>query len=357
MTETEWVNHMFQVTKPRILDVCNLVGLERHRERGGMLIYTIASFPEYLCRNGLRKTVNWVIDRHPREVALVILFMTVFQSLPDTLPDTSIWMYASLRELGSWLLGLFTHEKTSTPRRSLTIGVIPDGNRRWGKHEDIGPQNGHFYGSSRIIECIRSAVIDTRIGHLIIYVMSYDNIQKRSRYEQQCLLAILRGWVTELQWLNQCRLVRVRICGEPTGEVMACLEGLPINPEDNPDSPIGGGSRGNLGSPTEDNPDLPIGGGSRGNLGSPLVTLLVGYDGRREIQHAQGNPSRLWIQDDIDGVIRTGGTKRASGFCTYQTGYSEWIFTDEMWPEMTPTKFNEYVSKIEESVGLQNHGK
>jgi undecaprenyl pyrophosphate synthase len=164
-------------------------------------------------------------------------------------------------------------------------------------------------------------------------VLTYDNIQKRSPKEQRCLLAILRGWVKELLWLNQSGLVRVQVCGEPTDEVLSCLEGVPINPGvDNPDATAGS--------------EHPL-----------LVTLLIGYDGRREIQQAQGDPARLWVKGELDGVIRTGGTKRASGFCTYQTGYSEWFFTDIMWPDMTPALFYEYVTKIEESVGLQNHGK
>ena len=94
------------------------------------------------------------------------------------------------------------------------------------------------------------------------------------------------------------------------------------------------------------------------NLQDQAIRLSQSVEQRyQEIQQAQGDPARLWVKGELDGVIRTGGTKRASGFCTYQTGYSEWFFTDIMWPDMTPTLFYEYVTKIEESVGLQNHGK
>lgn len=331
--EDQWVDHMFQVTKPRIIDACNLAGFERHRERGGMVLSTIVSLPTYISAHGLDAAIRWVVDRHPREVAQLILFGTVWSAIPDDFPETSNWMYTTLFEMFRWLATFGVRQARIDGSKPLTVGIIPDGNRRWGRSRDIGPDNGHFFGSARVMECIRSAVADGRIGHLVVYVLTYDNIQKRSPKEQRCLMAILRGWVKELLWLNQSGLARVQVCGEPTGDVLRCLEGVPINPE--------------MADPaSEAGCDDPL-----------LVTLLVGYDGRREIQQAQGDPARLWVKDELDGVIRTGGTKRASGFCTYQTGYSEWFFTDIMWPDMTPTLFYEYVTKIEESVGLQNHGK
>jgi undecaprenyl diphosphate synthase len=329
--EEQWVEHMFQVTKPRIIDACNLVGLERHRERGGLLLLTITSLPTYITTNGLDAAIRWVIDRHPREVALFILFSIICNAIPHDFPETSNWMYTTIFEIFRWLTAFGI--QPSSISKSLTVGVIPDGNRRWGRSRGIGPDNGHFFGSARVMECIRSSVVDKRIGHLIVYVLTYDNIQKRSPKEQRCLMAILRGWVKELLWLSQSGLAHIQVCGEPTEGVLRCLEGIPINPE--------------IQHPVRET-------GSDGPL---LVTLLVGYDGRREIQHAKGEPDKLWVRDELDGVIRTGGTNRASGFCTYQTGYSEWVFTDIMWPDMTPSRFHEYVTKIEESVGLQNHGK
>ena len=332
--EEQWVNHMFQVTKPRILDACTLAGFERHTERGGMLLTTIASLPRYICEYGLDDAVRWVIDRHPYEVAIGILFAITWKAIPDDFPVTSNWMYTTIFEMFRWL-GTFgiRHNTHVSSDKSLTVGIIPDGNRRWGRMQGIGPDNGHFFGSARVMECIRSAVADTRIGHLVVYVLTYDNIQKRSKTEQRCLIAVLRGWIQELLWLDRLGLVRVRVCGEPTGEVLSCLKDVPINPElDDPVREVGS--------------NTPL-----------LVTLLVGYDGRREIRQARGDPAKLWVKGELDGVIRTGGTRRASGFCTFQTGYSEWFFTDMMWPDMTPTRFYEYITKIEESVGLQNHGK
>jgi undecaprenyl diphosphate synthase len=324
----EWVSHMFQITKPRLLDLFRLAGFDRHSGRLGMLLSTIIQLPQHISAYGISHATRWVIKRHPREVALCLFLLTIFQAIPNDIPDVSIWVFVSIYEM---FRGICTVSTIQYTNKQLTIGVIPDGNRRWGKTQHVGSCGGHFYGSARVMECIRTSIIDTRIGHLVMYVMSYDNIQKRSKQEQLSLLAILRGWVQELIWLRDAGLIDICVCGEPTDEVKDCLNTIPINPVNDPDA--GSGSR------------------------LLKVSLLIGYDGRREIQHAHGDPAKLWVTDTLDGVIRTGGTHRASGFCTYQTGYSEWVFTDIMWPEMTPQRFHTFISKIEESVESQNHGK
>lgn len=341
-----WADMYFKIARPRVIDTLDLAGFTRYQERAGSLLWSVVSLPRRIVEQGLDKTICWFIGRHPREVSLGIMILIVLISLPDDIPDVSVWFFRSLLEVGHWASRLvqywaqdefagLTVPQTVRDIRPLVVGIIPDGNRRWGKAKGVGANLGHFYGAARVMECVRAAAIDPRVGHLVIYVMSYDNLQKRSREEQDCLLSILKGWVTELHFLESLRLIRMRAIGEPSEEVMGCLDGVPLNPDE--------GDFYGTHSCTGEN--------------FLRITLLIGYDGRREIQMAKGEPSRLWLQDDLDGVIRTGGTRRASGFCTYQTGYSEWFFDDTMWPDMTPVRFCEYIDEIEASVGRQNHGK
>ena len=334
----DWVHTMFRITRPRILDACNLIGFDRYSERAGTFLVTFLRLPAYICENGIAKAVHWIVDRHPREIALILLMLLIAHSVPSDMPIHDLWTFNYARSLFASAKHMADNHtrplETSPMYRRLSVGVIPDGNRRWGRAKGIGSHGGHFYGSARVMECIRSCITDTRVGHLVVYVMSYDNLQKRSPSEQRCLLAILKGWMTELHWLRRARLIDVRVCGEPSGLVRACIGDIPINPA----------------SETTNESYVPT--------NRPLnVSLLLGYDGRREIQQAKGDPTKLWVRDDLDGVIRSGNTRRASGFCTYQTGYSEWHFIDEMWPDVDCARFTECVTMIEKSVGLQNHGK
>ena len=41
----------------------------------------------------------------------------------------------------------------------------------------------------------------------------------------------------------------------------------------------------------------------------------------------------LYMSDEPDLIIRTGGEKRVSNFLIWQGVYSEYFFTDKLWPE------------------------
>ena len=41
----------------------------------------------------------------------------------------------------------------------------------------------------------------------------------------------------------------------------------------------------------------------------------------------------LYMADEPDLIIRTGGERRTSNFLNYQSAYSEWVFLEKTWPE------------------------
>lgn len=47
----------------------------------------------------------------------------------------------------------------------------------------------------------------------------------------------------------------------------------------------------------------------------------------------------LHEQDSVDLVIRTGGEHRVSNFLLWQIAYSEFYFTDVLWPDFDETTF------------------
>jgi undecaprenyl diphosphate synthase len=195
---------------------------------------------------------------------------------------------------------------------------------------------GHFIGASRIADIIRySCLIDRRVGHLIVYVLSYDNLVKRSHEEKTALLTILKYWIQEFDIIHKSKQADIQIIGEPTPEICKIIgeSSIPINPN------------------KPEYLDLDIDTSSH----KIKVSLLICYDGRREIHQSGGNPDNLWIRDSIDAVIRTGDTRRASGFCLYQTAYAEWFYLKSMWPDMNIMTFRQIVDDI--SAVEQNYGK
>src|SRR5262249_24087371 len=49
-----------------------------------------------------------------------------------------------------------------------------------------------------------------------------------------------------------------------------------------------------------------------------------------------------------DAIFRTGGEKRLSNFMPYQSAYSEFIFTDKKWPELTKEDFDAVLAEFAE---------
>ena len=98
------------------------------------------------------------------------------------------------------------------------------------------------------------------------------------------------------------------------------------------------------------------------------IDLALAYDGQAEIvdaakkiaedyQHNQLSLDSLTtskfneylysLTPPPDLIIRTSGTKRLSGFLTYQSAYSELYFIDKYWPEFTEQDFNRAIAEYE----------
>ena len=78
------------------------------------------------------------------------------------------------------------------------------------------------------------------------------------------------------------------------------------------------------------------------------INFALAYGGRQEILSAvkkiirdkkeiteENFQTSLWLNENPDLIIRTGGERRTSNFLPWQSVYSEWIFLDKMWPEFT----------------------
>ena len=84
------------------------------------------------------------------------------------------------------------------------------------------------------------------------------------------------------------------------------------------------------------------------NYNNYQINFALAYGGRQEILSAvkkiikdkkevneENFQNSLWLNENPDLIIRTGGERRISNFLPWQSVYSEWIFLDKMWPEFT----------------------
>ena len=54
----------------------------------------------------------------------------------------------------------------------------------------------------------------------------------------------------------------------------------------------------------------------------------------------------LYMEDEPELIIRTGGAQRTSNFLLWQSHYSEWIFLEKFWPEFEKEDFVECINEF-----------
>lgn len=205
------------------------------------------------------------------------------------------------------------------------IAIIMDGNGRWAKKRGLPRTAGHAAGMLRVREVIRAAD-ELGIKVLTLYSFSTEN-WKRPKQEVDYLMKLpIKFLKTDLQELVD-RNVRVQMLGE-----------LSATPAMTRDALIQFVER------TKHNTGL-------------IVNFAINYGARDEIMRAvhhliddvlAGKIKKDQLDEslfdqylltrglpDPDLVIRTSGEIRISNFLLWQIAYSEFWFTDVLWPDFS----------------------
>ncbi len=203
------------------------------------------------------------------------------------------------------------------------VAIIMDGNGRWAKKRLLPRTAGHAQGA-RVAEQICDDAWDLGIKYLTIYAFSTEN-WKRSEEEVGMLMNLLRKYM--LSSLEKCAKnnVRVRVIGDKTRLAEDLRKSIS-----------------ELEESTKENTGLNF-------------TIAINYGGRDEIVRAVKKLAKDVKNNslDIDGIdedvfnsyldtaempypdlmIRTSGELRSSNFLPWQIAYSEFYFTDVLWPD------------------------
>ncbi len=217
-----------------------------------------------------------------------------------------------------------THK--SVPRH---IAVIMDGNGRWAKKRGMPRSAGHAVGAETF-RTIATYCKDIGVQYFTVYAFSTEN-WKRPQQEVDALMDLFRKYLTEAAETMFERGVAVRVIGD--------LSPLPEDIK-------------NQISEVDKIAD---------SLGENAATasLCINYGGRDEIKNAvkkiaeqvkngEINPEditentiskQLYTANmpDPDLIIRPSGEIRTSNFLLWQSAYSEYYFTDVLWPDFKTT--------------------
>ena len=205
------------------------------------------------------------------------------------------------------------------------LAIIPDGNRRWAKQNKLKTILGHQKGGQALKAAI-DICLKNSIKYLSIYTFSLENFNRSQEEQDYLFVQISDECKNNTSNLIQ-KKVRVKFIGQrelfpaPTIKAINEIEAL-----------------------TKDFDTL-------------TINFMFCYGGRQEIIQAVKNLSEdvkngaiaaetideqvlrsyLWLDQtpDPDLIIRTSGISRLSNFLTFQAAYSELMFLDCFWPEVT----------------------
>ena len=206
------------------------------------------------------------------------------------------------------------------------IAIILDGNGRWAKKNGKLRQQGHKAGADNI-EVIGDAMIEYGIPYLTVYAFSTEN-WKRSEEEVSYLMGLMKRYLTKNKKDALRKGLRIRIIGDRS-RLSPELQTLIAEIERDTAA-----------------------------MEKLNLTFAINYGGRDEIIRAVRNamedaqtgklqPQEMDEQQfctyldtrdlpDPDLMIRTSAEERISNFLLWQLAYSEFYFSDKLWPDFTP---------------------
>ena len=211
-------------------------------------------------------------------------------------------------------------DKTLLPQH---VGIIMDGNGRWAKKRGLPNNVGHKKGAE-VFENISRHCRDMGIPWLTVYAFSTEN-WKRPEDEVNALMKLLR------QYLKDCikRSTKNNMCVRVIGDITPLEEDMKQSIKE-------------LEEATKDNTGLhfqvALNYGSRDEMTRAMRTMMADVkDGKVKPEDISEEMFAGYLDTkglpDPDLLIRTSGEERLSNFMLWQLAYTEFYFTDVLWPD------------------------
>lgn len=215
----------------------------------------------------------------------------------------------------------------------IHVALIPDGNRRWARKNNLPDFEGHRIASEKTLPKIIEECQKAGVKYFTFWALSTENAKKRSLEENKNLVNLMRMFLKSKIKDFKKKNIRIQVIGDITAfpeDVQLLIR--------------------NAMRETESNTAL-------------TVIFAVNYGGRDELVRAinkviaQGNIDTVTSDHirqnldtsnvpDPDLVIRTGGEKRLSGFMLWQSEYAEYSFIDTLFPEFNEQDWAQCLSNF-----------
>ena len=203
------------------------------------------------------------------------------------------------------------------------IGIIMDGNGRWAKNRFLPRIAGHKEGMNRVVNIVEECC---KIGvrTLTLYAFSTAN-WKRPEEEVNGLMNILVVYInSQLKRILENNII-FRVIGDYSklpSSIVKLLDNSIDKSKDNNGMVL----------------NIALNYGGRAEIISSIKNLYKDIEkGKLSLDELNEESFKKYLytkeNSDVDLMIRTGNEKRISNFLIYQLAYSEFYFTDVLWPE------------------------
>lgn len=203
------------------------------------------------------------------------------------------------------------------------VAVIMDGNGRWAKKRLMPRNYGHKAGA-KVVEQICEDAHNLGIKYLTVYAFSTEN-WRRSVEEVTGIMNLLRSYLQDCIERASKNNMRVRVIGDRTALDKDIVEKIQELEEK---TSIYDGL----------NFTIALNYGGRDEIRRAVKEIAIGVkDGKIDPDDVDESliTSMLDTKDipDPDLMIRTSGELRLSNYLVWQLAYTEFYFTDVLWPD------------------------
>ncbi len=206
------------------------------------------------------------------------------------------------------------------------IAFIMDGNGRWAERRGMPRRFGHRYGAEAFRRIVRYCG-DIGIKYVTVYAFSTEN-WSRPEKEVQSIMKLLDKYLDECEKSAKEYDIRMKFIGDISGLEPSLAEKARMLEEETKDNAL--------------TLCLAINYGGKDEIVSACNKLIA--SGKINIT-AEDIASELYTAGipDPDLIVRTAGEMRLSNFLMWQSAYSEFYFTDTLWPDMSQDDIDEAV--------------
>lgn len=210
------------------------------------------------------------------------------------------------------------------------LGIIMDGNGRWAKKRGMPRTLGHKAGAD-VFKKISKECGKIGIEEVTFYAFSTEN-WKRPKEEVETLMRLFKDYLLEAKAdLEASGNLRIRFVGEREGiseELLALMDEAVET--------------------------------TSARTGT-MINVAVNYGGRQEIVSAVNKliasgktavteddiSSLMYTNPECDLIIRPSGEQRLSNFLLWQAAYSEFWYSDVLWPDFSEMDLHSALADFE----------